>query len=181
MRTAALILLALATSARAGHNVLLIIAGDYGVDSNSLHHSTAGATAPTPRTAALAATGVRFTQVCAYPVCSPTRACLLTGRHGFCTGVRNVVSVAAGNSLTTAERTFPEVISQTNALDIQSACFGKWHLSAGSGPPAAPNGSGGWPHFAGSTVQHPPRTRPRPPAPETSPSPLPPPCRGKRP
>lgn len=151
MRTAALLLLALATHAGAARNVLLIVADDYGVDSSSLYNTTAGATAPTPQIAALAATGVRFTQAYAYPVCSPTRSCMLTGRHGFRTGVGNVVTTAAGNSLTAAELTLPEVISQQSALGIQTACFGKWHLSAGPGTAAAPNSIGGWPHYAGST------------------------------
>ena len=145
----ALMLLA-APLALAGRNVLLIIADDYGVDSSSLYNTTAGATAPTPRINALAASGVRFTQAYASPVCSPTRASLITGRHGFRTGVGEAVSVAAGNSLSAAEVTLPEVISQNPALGIQSACFGKWHLSTGSAIASAPNSIGGWPHFSGS-------------------------------
>ncbi len=137
--------------ALAGHNVLLIIADDYGVDSSSLYNSTSGATAPTPRVNALAASGVRFTQAYACPVCSPTRACLITGRHGFRTGVGEVVTLTAGNSLPSSELTLPEVISLNPALGIQSACFGKWHLSAGPGVASAPNSIGGWPHFSGST------------------------------
>ncbi len=137
--------------ALAGRNVLLIIADDYGVDSSSLYNTTAGATAPTPRINALAASGVRFSEAYACPVCSPTRACLITGRHGFRTGVGEAVSVVAGNSLPAAEVTLPEVISQNPMLGIQSACFGKWHLTAGSGIASAPNSIGGWPHFSGST------------------------------
>ena len=137
--------------ALAGRNVLLIIADDYGVDSSSLYNTTAGATAPTPRINALAASGVRFNQAYACPVCSPTRACLITGRHGFRTGVGEAVSMTAGNSLSAAEVTLPEVISLNPALGIQSACFGKWHLNAGAGVASAPNSIGGWTHFSGST------------------------------
>ena len=146
------ILLALGTAASAGHNVLLIIADDYGIDSQSLYNNAASATLPpTPNINALAASGVRFTNAYANPVCSPARACLITGRHGFRTGVGEAVTAVAGNSLTAAELTLPEVIAQNSALGIQTACFGKWHLSVGPGTPNAPNAIGGWPHYAGAT------------------------------
>ena len=146
------LLLGACGAAHAGHNVLLIIADDYGIDSQSLYNSTAGATLPpTPNINALAAAGVRFTNAYASPVCSPARACLITGRHGFRTGVGEAVTAAAGNSLTAAELTLPEVIAQNSGLGIQSACFGKWHLRIGAGTANAPNSLGGWPHYAGAT------------------------------
>lgn len=154
MRNLAVILLAMVSAARAGNNVLLIIADDFGIDSQSLYNATPGATAPTPNINALAASGVRFSNASACPVCSPTRACMITGRLGFRTGVGEAVTAAAGNSLTASELTLPEVISQNSGLRIQTACFGKWHLNAG-GPAAtanAPNTIGGWPHYAGSTA-----------------------------
>ena len=154
MKATILILLALVSSALAGNNVLLIIADDYGVDANSLYNTTAGATAPTPNINALAASGVRFTNAYSCPVCSPARACMITGRLGFRTGVGEVVSVASANSLAASELTLPEVITQNSGLGIQSACFGKWHLNAG-GPTVVANGPntiGGWPHYAGCTA-----------------------------
>lgn len=141
----------LITVAHAGNNVLLIIADDFGTDSQSLYNTTPGATAPTPNINSLSASGVRFTQGYAYPVCSPTRASILTGRMGFRTGVGDVVN--ATSALTAAELTLPEVIAQHGSLNIQAGMFGKWHLSDGT--PAAvrnlPNTIGGWPHYAGST------------------------------
>ena len=109
-----LIFLGVAGSAFASPNVLLIIADDFGVDSQSLYNPTAGATAPTPNLNGLAASGIRFTNAWACQVCSPTRACLITGRHGFRTGVGEAVSAAAANGLTAAELTLPEVISQSS-------------------------------------------------------------------
>lgn len=147
----AIIFPAFIATACAGNNVLLIIADDYGTDSQSLYNTASGATAPTPNINSLAASGVRFTNGYACPVCSPTRASILTGRLGFRTGIGDVVTAA--NALTGAELTLPEVITQNSGLAIQSASFGKWHLS--SGTPAAvkdlPNSIGGWPHYAGST------------------------------
>lgn len=152
MRRLFLFLIAAAVHVKASTNVLLIIADDYGVDSQSLYNTTAGATPPTPNINALAAQGVRFTNAWACPVCSPTRACLLTGRHGFRTGVGEAVTAAAANGLTAAEVTLPEII--TTHGGIQSACFGKWHLSAGApaATASAPNTIGGWPHYAGATI-----------------------------
>lgn len=149
-----LVCLALVTAAHAGNNVLLIIADDYGTDSQSLYNTTAGATPPTPNINSLSASGVRFTNAYSSPVCSAARACMITGRHGFRTGVGEVVSVAAANSLSASELTLPEVITQNSGLGIQSACFGKWHLSIG-GPVVTANGPntiGGWPHYAGCTA-----------------------------
>ena len=148
-----LIFLAVAGSAFAGSNVLLIIADDFGVDSQALYNPTAGATAPTPNLNGLAASGIRFTNAWACPVCSPTRACLITGRHGFRTGVGEAVSAAAANGLTAAELTLPEVIAQSSTASRQTACFGKWHLSTGTpaSSATAPNAIGGWPHYAGAT------------------------------
>jgi arylsulfatase B len=149
-----LLFLAMISAAHAGNNVLLIIADDFGTDSQSLYNTAAGATAPTPNINALAASGVRFTNAYATPVCSSTRACILTGRLGFRTGVGEVVSVSSGNSLPSSELTLPEVITQNSGLGIQSACFGKWHLNAGNPTIVAngPNNLGGWPHYAGCTA-----------------------------
>ncbi len=150
----ALLFLAMISAVHAGNNVLLIIADDFGTDSQSLYNTTAGATAPTPNINALAANGVRFTNAYSTPVCSPARACMITGRLGFRTGVGEVVSVASGNSLPSSELTLPEVITLNSGLGIQSACFGKWHLNVGIPTITAngPNTIGGWPHYAGCTA-----------------------------
>lgn len=145
-----LVYFALIATATAGNNVLLIIADDYGVDAQSLYNP-GGTTAPTPHINSLASSGIRFTNGYACPVCSPTRATILTGRLGFRTGLGDVAS--AVNALTAEELTLPEVITRNSHLGIAAASFGKWHLS--SGMPAAvrnlPNTIGGWPHYAGST------------------------------
>ena len=66
-------------------NVLLIIADDWGVDSHGLY-GIGSSTAPTPTIDSLATNGVRFLRAWSNPVCSPTRATLLTGRYSFRTG-----------------------------------------------------------------------------------------------
>jgi arylsulfatase A-like enzyme len=147
---AALALFLGGTFAAGASNILLIIADDYGIDSSSLYNTSAAASQPpTPNLASLAAGGVRFTSAYAYPLCSPTRASILTGRYGFRTGVGNVVSTASGNSLAAEEQTLPEAFTAA-ASGYALAHFGKWHLTVGPGNLTAPNTIGGWPHFAGS-------------------------------
>jgi arylsulfatase B len=129
-------------------NILLIIADDYGVDSSALYNSTAnGATLPpTPNIQSLVANGVVFRNAYANPVCSPTRACILTGQHGFRTGIGDIVD--NGVSLTTAAFTLSEALTAA-ATGHAMAQFGKWHLASG---PNSPRLIGGWTNFAGNLV-----------------------------
>ena len=89
-----------AVLAAAGHqavaapSVLLILADDMGVEALSVYGL--GETAPT--TAALeeiAGQGVVFRNFWSQPVCSPTRATIMTGRYGFRTGVGRPIAPAA--------------------------------------------------------------------------------------
>ena len=128
-------------------NILLIIADDYGVDSSSLYNSTNnGPLPPTPNITSLANSGVVFRNAYANPVCSPTRSCILTGQHGFRTGVGDIVDM--GTSLTTAAFTLPEAFTNGGAGHAL-AQFGKWHLAIG---PNTPRTIGGWTNYAGNLV-----------------------------
>jgi arylsulfatase A-like enzyme len=141
---------ALAASA-AQPNILLIIADDYGADSSSLYNSTNNGASlpPTPNIESLARAGVVFRNAYANPICSPTRACLITGRHGFRTGIGDVIMGAGSATLTAAEFTLPEAFAANSGLGYQLAQFGKWHLHNGANSPAT---IGGWPHFSGSLM-----------------------------
>jgi len=127
-------------------NILLIIADDYGVDSSSLYNTTnSGATLPpTPNIASLVTNGVVFRNAYSNPVCSPTRACILTGQHGFRTGVGDIID--SGPSLTSSSFTLPKAFTNA-ALGYAFSQFGKWHLASG---PGSPRTVGGWTNFAGS-------------------------------
>jgi arylsulfatase A-like enzyme len=60
-------------------NVIVVLADDLGYGDTSAYGSTI---VKTPNIDALAADGVRFTQAyVSHPVCSPSRAGLLTGRY----------------------------------------------------------------------------------------------------
>lgn len=121
-------------------NFVVIVADDVGVDMISAYGESAAAPC-TPNIDALAAGGLLFRNAWANPVCSPTRAALLTGRYGFRTGIGQVVANDEPG-LDLAETTIPELLSKH-----ASACIGKWHLSGDLGN-THPNDSG-FDHFAG--------------------------------
>ena len=75
-------------------NFVVILIDDVGIDQLACYDDQNHYTDPlgypyanTPNIDALASGGVRFNQCRAMPVCSPTRACVLSGRYPFRTGV----------------------------------------------------------------------------------------------
>ena len=71
-------------------NVLIILADDLGV--TELESFGIGSDyALTPVLDSLALGGMRFTNAWSNPICSPTRAAILTGRFSFRTGIGTVV------------------------------------------------------------------------------------------
>ncbi len=131
----------------AAKNILLIIADDVGADASSLYNATNNGAKlpPTPNIASLVTNGVVFANAYANPVCSPTRACILTGRYAFRTGIGDAITGAGGPQLSAAEFTLPEAIN-ASGLGYHLAQFGKWHLAAA---PNSPLNVGGWTNFAG--------------------------------
>jgi len=71
---------------RSAPNILILVADDVGVEQFS-SFGIGSAPAMTPNLYALAARGLQFSTVWSQPLCTPTRATLLTGRYGFRTGV----------------------------------------------------------------------------------------------
>jgi arylsulfatase A-like enzyme len=108
-------------------DVLLIVADDVGVDRVGAY-GVGVAPPPTPNLDALAAEGMRFNRVWATPSCSPTRATLLTGRHGFRTGVGQASAANDGYALELEEVTLAEMLGRASER-YSSAMVGKWHLS----------------------------------------------------
>jgi arylsulfatase A-like enzyme len=132
-------------------NILVIIADDLGADSFPLTAS-GGTQAPMPNITALKNSGVLFTNAHAQPTCSPTRACMLTGRHAFRTGIGAQLTGATSPQLQTSEFTLPEAFAANPSLGYSLAMFGKWHLNSGAGTNDTPRTVGGWPHFAGTII-----------------------------
>ena len=95
----------------------------------------------TPNIDSLAGRGMRFTDgYAACPVCSPTRAALMTGKFPARLGItdwigagqrRNILSTPPNvAALPQTELTFAEVLGKAG---YATAYFGKWHLGAGDG------------------------------------------------
>ncbi|MDP5169974.1 MAG: sulfatase-like hydrolase/transferase [Bacteroidia bacterium] len=104
-------------------NVLLIIADDLGVDASNGFQQNAMMPV-TPVLDSLRTAGVTFQQVWAAPVCSPTRAAIMTGKYGYFNGVLRV----PGNLDTAEVSIFRQLTATTNGL-YSNAVIGKWHLS----------------------------------------------------
>ncbi|MCX7818857.1 MAG: sulfatase-like hydrolase/transferase [Kiritimatiellae bacterium] len=81
----------------------------------------------TPHLDAMAAAGLRFERFYAGgPVCSPTRATVLTGRtHDRCGTLNH------GHALRRQEKTIAQALA---AAGYRTAHFGKWHLNGLAGP-----------------------------------------------
>lgn len=79
----------------------------------------------TPNIDRLAKEGAVLDSFYVQPVCSPTRAALLTGRYPTHTGVYTVVRPGAPWGLPLAERTLPQALREAG---YTTAICGKWHL-----------------------------------------------------
>lgn len=124
-------------------NIVLIIADDQGWGDLS---SSGNTNLSTPHIDALARNGVSFKNFFVQPVCSPTRAELLTGRYFPRLGVFD--TSAGGERLNLGETTLAEILKNGG---YATAAYGKWHN--GMQPPYHPN-SRGFDDFYGFTSGH---------------------------
>ena len=111
---------ALAAAVRRPPNVVILITDDQGYGDLSIHGNPH---LSTPNIDSIARAGVQFTQFHVSPVCSPTRASVMTGRYNYRTGV---VDTYIGRSLMRpSEVTLAESF---RAAGYRTGIFGKWHL-----------------------------------------------------
>lgn len=144
----ALSLVLCAPVAAAQDNVLVIVADDLGLDAVGVYG--VGRDAPsTPNIDQLAATGMRFTNAWSYPLCSPTRATIQTGRYGFRTGVGAIVWPDTA-PLPLEEVTLPELLDLGTGGGYAHAAFGKWHLGNDLVGGALAPSLAGYGHFSGT-------------------------------
>jgi arylsulfatase A-like enzyme len=119
-----------ATSARP--NVVIFLADDLGYGDLACHGNRH---VKAPQLDVFAREAVELANFHVSPVCSPTRASLMTGRYNFRTGVADVfgpATVMDGAEVTLAER--------LKAAGYATGLFGKWHL--GDAGEHAPNAQG---------------------------------------
>lgn len=105
-------------------NVIFILTDDQGsIDANCYGASDLY----TPNIDLLAKTGVKFTQFyVAAPVCSPSRAALLTGKNPYAAGLPGNASSHEGHAgMPTEQITIAEVMKEAG---YKTAHIGKWHL-----------------------------------------------------
>ena len=104
-------------------NIVHIVADDLGWKDVGFNGCT---DIKTPNLDALAAGGAKLTQFYVQPMCTPTRAALMTGRYPFRYGLQTVVipSVSA-YGLDTSEWLMPQCLKEAG---YNTAIIGKWHL-----------------------------------------------------
>jgi len=103
-------------------NIVFILSDDQGWADVGWH----GSEIQTPNLDKLATAGAKLEQFYVLPVCTPTRAALLTGRYPMRMGLQTgVVRPYAQYGLPLEERTLPQALREAG---YTTAICGKWHL-----------------------------------------------------
>jgi arylsulfatase len=108
-------------------NVVMVVLDDTGF----AHLGCYGSTLATPNMDALAGGGLRFTGFHTTALCSPTRACLLTGRNHHAVGMRAISNFDTGfpnmrGALPRSSATIAEILRDNGYATFAA---GKWHLA----------------------------------------------------
>jgi len=126
IRSSLLALVLSGSALAAPPNVIFIMADDMGWGQTSYYGHPL---LKTPHLDAMAANGLRLDRFYAgNPVCSPTRASVLTGRANDRTGV-----LSHGYALRLQEKTIAQALKN---VGYATGHFGKWHLNGYKGPGA---------------------------------------------
>ena len=103
-------------------NIVYILADDLGWKDVGFH----GSDIKTPNLDQLAKTGLELEEFYVQPMCTPTRAALMTGRYPMRYGLQTAVIPSGGNyGLATDEFMLPQMLKDAG---YATAIVGKWHL-----------------------------------------------------
>ena len=109
-------------------NIIIVFTDDQGYQDVGVFGSP---NIKTPNLDKMASEGIRFTDFySASPVCSPSRAALLTGHYPVRVGVPKVLWPNSERGLTQDKITIADILKQQN---YATACIGKWHLGVQPG------------------------------------------------
>ena len=104
-------------------NILLVIADDMGLDACPGYDI--GSLKPNmPNLQSLMNSGIKFNNLWSNPVCTPTRAGIITGKYGLRTNV-----LAVDDPLSTSETSLQKYLDLNTNNEYANAVIGKWHLS----------------------------------------------------
>lgn len=105
-------------------NILILLVDDMGWGDPGCYGGGEAIGAPTPQIDRLATEGLRLTSAYAQPMCSPTRATLMTGRLPIHHGIHRAMDHGEPGGLT-GEITIAQLLNETG---YRTALVGKWHL-----------------------------------------------------
>lgn len=103
-------------------NLVIILVDDMGYGDLGCYGSTLN---KTPHCDRLAAEGTRLTSFYAAPVCTPSRASLMTGCYPTRVSMPNVIGPSSPRGLSADEHTLPALLK---GRGYATECVGKWHL-----------------------------------------------------
>lgn len=109
-------------------NIVLLIVDDLGYADVGVQGLRG---IPTPHLDTIARTGVRLTAgYVAAPVCSPSRAAIMTGRYPQRFGIYDNAPTSTSDPRFGLPRGQPTLAERLRALGYRTALFGKWHLGS---------------------------------------------------
>lgn len=108
-------------------NILFIMSDDHTAQAVGAYATLLKELNPTPTIDTLAAEGIVFENAfCTNGICTPSRACIITGQYNHNNGVFDL-----GGRIAPENQTLP---LQMRAAGYQTAMIGKWHLKEEPNP-----------------------------------------------
>ncbi len=123
LTVAVLLMAGISVGADSRPNVLFIMSDDHTAQAVGAYATVLKPLNPTPTLDKLAAEGITFDNAfCVNSICTPSRACIITGQYPHVNGVFDL-----GGRVKPENQTLPILFRQAG---YQTAMIGKWHLKA---------------------------------------------------